>query len=124
MAGRKEKKAGLPTMGLVSIALLCVFGAVVGCGYLWNKGQIDELGKQIRYYEMRLEEARRKRLTLDRTYTAMCSPADLDDRVRRMGLELGPPQPDQIVRLPDAPAAAPENKLFARRPLAGEEGRN
>src|SRR2546421_1920778 len=100
---RKQKKAGPPTMGLVFVGMACFFIAAAGAGFLWNKSQIHTLGEQIRGYEVRLESAKRHRLTLERTYAAMCSPADLEQRVRSMRLELGPPQPDQIVRLPEIP---------------------
>lgn len=100
---RKEKKAGLPTMGLVSVGLICLFIAAAGCSFIWNKNQIHSLGQQIRFYEAQLETAKRRRLTLERTYATMCSPADLEERVKRMNLHLGPPQPDQMVRLFDGP---------------------
>src|SRR5258705_13873380 len=103
---RKEKKAGPPTMSLVFVGLACFFVAGAGAGFLWNKSQIHTLGQQIREYEMRLERAKSHRMTLELTYSAMCSHADLEERVKRMRLELGPPQPDQIVRLPETPGAA------------------
>lgn len=123
---RKEKKASssasaTPTTGLVSVGLVCLFVVAAGSGYIWNKSQIHTLGTQIRQYEIRLEEAKRRRMALDRAYAAMCSPTDLDARVKRMKLELGPPQPDQIVRLYETPLS-PEEKLFAQRPQ--QEGSN
>jgi hypothetical protein len=118
---RKEKKAVRPTMSLVFVGMACFFVAGAGAGYLWNKKQIHELGQQIRNSEMRLESAKRHRLTLERTYAAMCSPADLDERVKRMRLEIGPPQLDQIVRLWE-PTGTGQEKLMARRPTLAEEG--
>jgi len=111
-------------MSLVFVGLLCFFVVAAGAGFLWNKTQIHTLGEQIRGYESRLEQAKRYRMTLERTYAAMCSPADLDDRVKRMRLELGPPQPDQIVRLPEKAGVGQEEKLVAGRTLPAEEGRN
>src|SRR5262245_42156984 len=121
---RKEKKAGPPTMSLVFVGLACFFVAAAGAGFLWNKSQILTLGEQIRGYESRLESAKRYRMTLERTYASMCSPADLEQRVKRMRLELGPPQPDQIVRLPENPNAGQDEKLLAGRAMPAEEGRN
>src|SRR5688572_16415866 len=120
---RKEKKTGPPTTSLVFVGLACFFVAAAGAGFLWNKTQIHTLGEQIRGYESRLEQAKRQRMTLERTYAAMCSPVDLEQRVKRMRLELGPPQPDQIVRLPEKAGTGQEEKLIAGR-TAGEEGRN
>ena len=123
---RKEKKAGPPTASIVFVGLLCFFVVAAGGGYLWNKSQIHTLGEQIRGYESRLDGAKRYRMTLERTYAAMCSPADLEQRVKRMRLEIGPPQPDQIVRLPERAGDEQDEKLLAGRTIltrAGE-GRN
>ncbi len=121
---RKEKNAALPTMGLVSVALVCIFIAAAGCGYLWNKSQIHTLGVQIRGYEARLDDAKRRHQSLDLTYAKMLSAADLDDRVKRMRLEIGPPQPDQIIRLQEPPLTTDEKLIAHRSKLAGEEGRD
>ena len=123
---RKEKKAGPPTASIVFVGLACFFVVAAGGGYLWNKSQIHTLGEQIRGYETRLENAKRYRMTLERTYAAMCSPADLEQRVKRMRLEIGPPQPDQIVRLPERAGNEQDEKLLAGRAIsaATEEGRN
>jgi hypothetical protein len=118
---RKEKKAVRPTMSLVFVGMACFFVVGAGTGYLWNKKQIHELGREIRNSEMRLDSAKRHRLMLERTYAAMCSPADLDERVKRMRLELGPPQLDQIVRLWEPTGSGQEEKLMARRPMPAEE---
>jgi hypothetical protein len=123
--GRKEKKAGLPTMGLVSAGLVCLFIAGAGCSFLWNKNQIHSLGQQIRYYEGRLDEAKQRHLMLDQIYAKMCSRGDLEERVKRMKLDLAAPSPDQIVRLPENVSVARDEKmLVARRASANEEGRN
>ncbi len=114
----------LPAAGLVSVGLACLFVAGAGCGFLYQKSHIHTLGQQIRHYETRLEEAKRRRLLLDRTYASMCSPAGLDERVRRMNLGLYPPQPDQIVRLPEPSLDSPNAKLVARGAFAGTEGTN
>ena len=111
-------------MSLVFVGLACFFVVAAGAGFLWNKTQIHSLGEQIRGYESRLDQAKRHRMTLERTYAAMCSPADLEDRVRRMRLDLRPPQPDQIVRLPEKAGTGQEERLIAGRTTPVEEGRN
>jgi hypothetical protein len=122
---RKEKKAGRPTTSIVFVGLACFFVVAAGAGFLWNKAQIHTLGEQIRGYETRLEGAKRHRMTLERTYAAMCSPVDLEQRVKRMRLEIGPPQPDQIVRLPEKTGSGQDERLIAVRTADAEaEGRN
>jgi hypothetical protein len=115
---RKEKKATksanvVPTTGLVYAGLACLFGVIAASGYLWQKSQIHALGQQIRGYETRLEDAKRRRMTLDRIYAEMCSPAGLEARVKRSKLEIGPPQLDQIVRLWEPVTAPAEDKFLA-----------
>jgi hypothetical protein len=125
---RKEKKTSLPTNWLLFVGVVCLFLAAAPCGYVWNKTQIHTLGGQIRGYESRLEAAKLKRQSLDRTWATMLSYTNLDDRVRRMSLEIGPPQPDQIVRLPEtlmpATATPQDEKLYAHRKSSTEEGRD
>jgi len=120
---RKEKKEGLPTMGLVSIALLALFILGAGSSVIWNKTQIHALGLQIRSYEARFEVARGQRRTLERVYETVCSHGYLEDRVRRLKLDLAAPQPDQMVRLREAPPqAVGEDKLMAARKGTLAEG--
>jgi hypothetical protein len=45
-------------------------------------------------------------------------------RVKWMHLELGPPQPDQLVRLYETPGTPEQEKLFAGKTTRSEEGRN
>lgn len=111
-------------MSLVFVGMACFFIVAAGAGFLWNKSQIHTLGDQIRGYEMRLDAAKRYRMTLERNYATNCSPAYLDYRVRAMKLQLGLPQPDQIVRLPETPGTGQDEKLFAIRAMAAVEGRN
>lgn len=121
---RKEKKAvKLPTTGLVFVGATCLFFAVACSGYLWNKAQIQTLGQQMRQYETRLEDARRRRMTLERIYAEMCSQSELAQRVKRKNLEIGPPQPDQLVRLAE-PNAGTEEKLLTARTHPDQGGRN
>jgi hypothetical protein len=122
---RKEKKAKPPTMSLVFVGMACFFIVGSGAGYLWNKSQINTLGAQMRQYELRLESAKRHRLILEQIYATNCSPAYLEMRVKRMRLDIGPPEPDQLVRLPENSGIGQEEKLVARRASAAdEEGRN
>jgi hypothetical protein len=123
---RKEKKAEPPTASIVFVGLLCFFVVAAGGGYLWNKSQIHTLGEQYRGYEIRLDSAKRYRATLERNYATNCSRFYLEMLVKRMRLEIGPPQPDQIVRLPERAGDEQDEKLMAGQtsPTPAEEGRN
>lgn len=86
-------------MGWIGCGFVCL--TLAGLGYLWQKKQIHILGREMRLMEVQLEEYRRANANMQRAYSAMCSPAELDARVRRMNLGLSAPLPDQIVRLPE-----------------------
>lgn len=111
-------------MSLVFVGVAFFFIVGAGAGFLWNKSQIHALGQQIRQQELRLEAAKRHRFMLERTYAGMCSFWELDARVKRMKLELAPPQLDQIVKLPEKSGNEQDEKLVAGRPIAAEEGSN
>jgi len=121
---KKEKKSGPPTASIVFVGLACFFVVIAGAGYLWNKSQIHELGQQIKGYELRLEAAHRRHLALQRDYATNCSPAYLDWRVKMLKLDLGLPQPDQIVKLPDGPVGPQDEKLISGRMISAVEGRD
>jgi len=123
---RKEKKTGLPTNWLILIGVVCLFLAAAPCGYVWNKKQIHDLGVQIRTYETQLEDAKLKRQAMDRIWAGMLSHAYLEDQVKRLHLEIGPPQLDQIIRLPEMPATPTpqDEKRYAHHAASGEEGRD
>lgn len=120
---RKTKSGGLPTGGIVMVAAFCLLAGGAGIGYLWQKSQIHKLGLSIRAHEARHEELKRHHAMLERTLAMICSPKELEERARRMRLEVGPPQESQIVRLrePMAPAmTAGEQRILAGRGEARE----
>jgi hypothetical protein len=119
---RKEKKAVLPTTSLAFVGLACFFIVGAGAGFLWNKSQIHFLGQQIRTLEIQLEAAKGRRLALEQNYARMCTHTELEALVKKMKLPLGPPQPDQMVKLPEVALGAREEKLIARG--GDEEGTN
>src|SRR5690349_21530934 len=83
----------------IKAALLCIFFGGAGIGYVWQKTQIQHLADQIKRTESRSEELHRQNDKLMRAVAVLCSPHELDERVKKMNLGLVPPQPDQIVRL-------------------------
>lgn len=116
----------MPTGGIAMVAAFCLLAGGAGVGYLWQKNQIHKLGQNIRVYEGRLEELRRHHRMLDQTVTAMCSWKELEERVRRMRLEIGPPQESQIVRLrePISPAMSASNQRILAGGGEGQEAAN
>jgi hypothetical protein len=112
----RRKGAPLKPKTVVISILICSAVCLAGIGYVWAKTQIWALSREIKGLETRRDEFRRANDTLSRTYAAMCTPGELDARVKRLNLGLVKPQPDQFVRLPEpTPIArrAMEPKIYA-----------
>jgi hypothetical protein len=106
-----------PALGAFFICLV-IAGAAVG--YVWQKGQIYELGKQIRQKEIRLAQLQKDDDKRMKDLAELRSPVKLDERTRELNLGLFPAQPAQVVRLSEPDGSAPENHLtrqFAARPI-------
>ena len=97
--------------------LLCLLIGGSGVGYVWQKGQIHELGRQRKARENRLAELKEQNKKLGDQLAQLRSPAKLDQRLRELKLNLVPPRPADIVRLIE-PVALPlvgtERHLAAR----------
>jgi len=107
-----------PALGAF-FACFVIAGAAVG--YVWQKGQIYELGKQIRDKEIRLAQLQKNDAQRVKDLAELRSPVKLDMRAKELNLGLLPAQPAQIVRLAEPSIPSPENKSpmlqFAARPI-------
>lgn len=99
----------------IKAAMLC--GLIIVCcvGYVWQKKQIGELSKEITKREGTLAQFRQQNDKLKRQLAEMLSPQLLDERVRKMNLGLGPPNPAQILRLPEPVNETPAGHASERR---------
>ena len=99
-------------------ACFVIAGAAVG--YVWQKGEIYRLGKQIHDKEFRLTQLTADNEKLDRQLADLRSPVMLDQQAHKLNLGLVPAQPMQVVWLSEPSVAPPENKIlthqFAQRP--------
>ncbi|MGV3771704.1 MAG: hypothetical protein ACO1QB_02300 [Verrucomicrobiales bacterium] len=114
---RKTKVTILGAQPVVLIAGLLSFACFAGLGYLWQVKQLHALGRQIKTSELKLEEVQNRKEGLQRGYAAMCSPRELEERIRFMKLGLVAPNPDTIVRLSDTPP--PQMNIEGGNVLAG-----
>ena len=118
MAGNRKSQSAATWFGpALNAMLLCVLIAGSAIGYVWEKSEINRLGRQIRQGEARLKQMRVDNKRLGDQLGSLCSPPMLDRRVRELNLGLVPAQPAQIWRLPE-PLAAPVNST---RQLAGRQ---
>ena len=90
-------------------------------GYVWQKGQIDQLGQQIRQSEHRLGQLRTRTKGWAISLPMLRSPMMLEQRVRELNLGLAPAQPSQVWRLATV-SAPPENDGAERQFAARQDG--
>jgi septal ring factor EnvC (AmiA/AmiB activator) len=104
---RKSQSAAIRFGPALKAFLLC--SAIVICciGYVWQKKQIDELGRELRRREARLQELREQNDKLKKQLAVLLSQRSLDQRVRELRLGLVLPQPAQVWRLPEPAADQP-----------------
>jgi hypothetical protein len=114
---RKNQAAAIRFGPVIKVLLLCSLFCGSAVGYVWQKNQIYQLGKQISE-----EKSHLTRLTVDNKKLSdqlayLRSVVTLDQRARSLGL--APAQPMQVVRLPEPTFTSPENdnsmRLLAAR---------
>ncbi len=102
---RKYQSAAIRFGPAIKAFLLCALIGGSGVGYVWQKSQINELGRQILKREHELATLRDQNEKQKKSLAMMYSPAFLEARIKELNLGLVP-QPTQIWRLtepmPDA----------------------
>lgn len=122
MAQNRKQQTVPVRFGPALVALsLCLGIGGSGVGYVWQKSQISELGRELKKREQRLADLQFSNERLRRQLATLRSPRWLDQRVRELNLGLAPAQPGQILRLrePDSwPAVeTPSSARAAAPPL-------
>ena len=119
---RKSQSAALRFGPALKAFILCLLIGGSGIGYVWQKDQIDRLGRQMKNRELRLNQLQDYNDKLQKQLATMRSASFLDLRIQELKLGLGPPLPAQVWRLPepgtDGPAIAPEHPIAAREGAA------
>ena len=111
---RRNQSAAIRFGPALKALFICLVIAGLAVGYVWQKGQIFQLGRQITSCESRLAQLRDENQKLSDQLAVLNSPVMLDQRVHELGLGLVPAQPGQVYRLMEAP---PE-----RKPVCGATG--
>ena len=119
MANRKSQSAAIRFGPALKALALCLLMAGSAVGYVWQKSQIYQLGRQIRQCEIRLSQLKNDNQRLADQLAIMRSPVMLGQRARELNLGLAPVQPGQVYRLPEpvltAPGSIPARQLAGRR---------
>jgi hypothetical protein len=108
---RKYQAGSVRFVPAIKAILLCVFLGGSAVGYVLQKNQIYELGRQIRDREVALE-----RLTWENHLRAnqladLQSPTKLAERIKQYRLDLIMPQPAQIIWLRETPLELTTNPM-------------
>jgi len=114
--GRNRKNgSAVRFVPAMKAALICVLLGGSAIGYVYQKNQIFDLGRQIQKSEQRLNELRVSNAKLQKALLTMQSATQLEKRVRELRLGLVQPAQSQILTIVEVPAtAAPRSEpLFA-----------
>ena len=117
---RKNQAAAIRFGPALKASFLCLLIAGSAVGYVWQKSQVYQLGKQIRETESRLAQLERNNQMLADQLADLRSPVKLDQRARNLGLVSA--QPAQVVRLSESPWLPSDKNNFARQLAARTAG--
>ena len=98
---RKNQSAAVRFGPALKAFIICVILGGSAVGYVWQKSQIDELGRQIKQRERRLEELSYQSKVLRDHLATLRSREQLTERLQKLNLGLGMPQPNQVLQLPE-----------------------
>lgn len=107
---RKNQSAAIRFGPAVWAFGLCLILGGAAVGYVWQKGQIDQLGRQIKAREIKLAELLDQNKKLRDQMAMLQSPARLQQKLAELNLGLVPPAPRDVWRLA-APARPPVVEL-------------
>ena len=98
---RRRKTSAVKPKTVVTTVIVCAAACLAGIGYVWSKAQVWKLSEEMKKLEVRRDELKRHNDSLERIYAGMCTPENLDQRVRELNLGLFRPPSSQIIRLPE-----------------------
>jgi hypothetical protein len=120
---RKNQAAEIRFGPVLKVVLMCSLICGSAIGYVWQKNQVERLGRRISEDETTLKQVKNNNKLLVDQIAFLRSPVMLDRRVKEWNLGLAPAQPMQVVRLVDVPPAPDQeqdsSRQFAQRPVAG-----
>ncbi len=119
---RRSQSAAIRFGPAIKAFLLCLLIGGSGVGYVWQKSQIDELGKQRVKREQELRALQDQNEKLRKQLAMMCSPRFLEAKVKELNLGLVQAQPSQKWLLRETPGELSkrggERQYAAQRPGA------
>lgn len=113
MAKNRKNESAVIRFGpvLKAFGLIALIGSA-SVGYVWQKGQIDQLGKQIKEREIRLAELRDQNKKLRDNLAMMRSPAMIQKRLSDMKISMVMPPAKDVWSVAE-PVARPVSAVSA-----------
>ena len=110
--GRNRKNgSAVRFVPAMKAALICLLLGGSAIGYVYQKNQIFELGRQIQKSEQRLSALREGNVKLEKSLLTLQSTVYLEQRVKQLNLGLVQPAQSQILTLVEVPpGAAPKGE--------------
>jgi hypothetical protein len=103
----------------IKAALICLLLGGSAIGYVYQKNQIFDLGRQIQKSEYRLRVLRENNAKLQKALLTMQSATQLEKRVRELNLGLVQPAQSQILTIVEVPPmAVPRSEPLFDEPRA------
>ncbi|MCO5052993.1 MAG: hypothetical protein M9920_11895 [Verrucomicrobiae bacterium] len=93
---RKNQTVALRFGTALKVAAFCAFAGAAAVGYVWQKNQIDVLGRQIKQREIRLVELRDQNKKLRDQLAMLQSPGQLGLKLQQLNLGLVQPHPGDV----------------------------
>jgi uncharacterized protein HemX len=118
---RKNQSAAIRFGPALKAFLLCLLLGGSGVGYVWQKNQIHQLGRQFREQEIILARLQNQNKQLRQQLTTLCSTPELEKRIRELNLGLVQPDPRQIQRLFEPSSSLPANPPEAGRQMVARQ---
>ena len=100
---RRNQSAAIRFGPAIKALILCLVLGGSGVGYVWQKNQIYALGQQKKRCELTLDELRRQNRLRTEQLNHLKLPPVLGAKVKEFNLGLVEAQPEQILRLYEAP---------------------
>ncbi len=111
MARNRKNQSGVVRFGPALKAFgLCLLIGGAAVGYVWQKNQIDQLGRQISERETKSAELHDQNKKLRDRLAELQSPARLQQKLVELNLGLVPPSPRDVWRLSE-PVVRPVGEL-------------
>lgn len=96
---RRKKKNQVQVPFPVVLANVLVLVAVLGLSYMWLCARCDALGREIKNKEAELAAAQKRCNNEQERWSIMTSPSNLQQAIRKFGLDMVMPSESQIVKM-------------------------